>query len=590
MIIYYINYTLIILLGAIQYFKFKDNKKAKVIYLFVCGLILLFISGWRYGIGFDYFAYANIFEKVCKSSWSELIKNRSHIGASEPLFLIFAKVVSLFSTHVQALYIASTILFLVLVFGMIYKYSKVPFVSVLMFVTLNYFYSGMNLLRYTLSAVICFTAYKFLLKSKMDYSKENLNFKTIKNDLIFNFLPYAGIILIAGLVHKSALIMLPIYFIVKIKFNINTQILYLALTTVACIIIKPLTTFFSQKFFNGSYDYVENGIFTRPGGWYYLLIPAIILIMIIILNKKIIEKDKNNIVLINMAIYSFVIYFVASFFIFIFTRIAFFPYIFMLLLVPEIISTLEPSEYIVNRISELEVKIKNASRVDKNKITKEISGLKKEFSDSKAFSNFAIGFSVVMVLIFATGQSSKGAHKIYPYVSRIDIVNKINRMNLNNDRDKTLDILMSMDYLDRYLFEANDPDYVVFFAVKNEAFADISLYDWRLEQFQNMGLDADFKNKYNYSYVAVVDGGQKVYEELSPQMIEAEVKVGNIDSTIYSDGSMSGFASIQINGKEYAKSKQGLNIVVYDKVLERVVDSVYFTADYYTRDTAEVNR
>ena len=78
------------------------------------------------------------------------------------------------------------------------------------------------------------------------------------------------------------------------------------------------------------------------------------------------------------------------------------------------------------------------------------------------------------------------------------------------------------------------------------------------------------------SYYAVIDGGQ-VREEMSDYLLRLQGTVDNgqavfsLDSAGFYSGSI---CSILIGGEEYSLNTKGLNIVVYDTLTDRVIDSV----------------
>lgn len=76
------------------------------------------------------------------------------------------------------------------------------------------------------------------------------------------------------------------------------------------------------------------------------------------------------------------------------------------------------------------------------------------------------------------------------------------------------------------------------------------------------------------NYIAVINGGKIAYELCSNDNIDKNFIIDNVDIKINSSNNKN--PSIIINGKEYAKDYKGLNIVVYDKLLNKVVDNMFF--------------
>lgn len=96
-----------------------------------------------------------------------------------------------------------------------------------------------------------------------------------------------------------------------------------------------------------------------------------------------------------------------------------------------------------------------------------------------------------------------------------------------------------------------------------------------------MGLRIDLYGKFRCAYAAMLDTGTVIFEELktnATDMISQEIIVRNkkvrLVSTGFNNGSPEG--SILIDGKNYSKNRRGLNIVVYDKIAEAILDWTAF--------------
>lgn len=101
-----------------------------------------------------------------------------------------------------------------------------------------------------------------------------------------------------------------------------------------------------------------------------------------------------------------------------------------------------------------------------------------------------------------------------------------------------------------------------------------------------LGLQMDFSNAFQDSYIAVIDNGKVLYEALSNRPLSYNgIGESGLHYALYSSGWWSSAgASITINGAGYAMNGRGLNIVVYDDERGLVLDSVCFdtSAEYHT--------
>lgn len=121
----------------------------------------------------------------------------------------------------------------------------------------------------------------------------------------------------------------------------------------------------------------------------------------------------------------------------------------------------------------------------------------------------------------------------------------------------------------------------------------INKYTSALRFFKLLTIKADLESTYRYSYIAIIDGGTVVQELLSKdKAISYEYRIGDNRVYLESSGynaSHSDLTSIKININEIscAVDHRGLNIVVWDKKKDIMIDSVAF--DSFNRNIAYRN-
>ncbi len=156
-------------------------------------------------------------------------------------------------------------------------------------------------------------------------------------------------------------------------------------------------------------------------------------------------------------------------------------------------------------------------------------------------------------------------------------------------------VLQDQETITDYLQQAISEDNTVFITVKDSA-AD-ALTNEQRNYFRKIGLEelADI-DTYD-TYVAVIDrGGEVVYEESKSADKEDIISYsGTVNGVTYK--LLSGktddeeLASCKIKSKEYAINLRGLNIVVYNHVIDEVMNSTYFdTHANRSRDTYTVTK
>ncbi|MDR0979395.1 MAG: hypothetical protein LBL91_05705 [Lachnospiraceae bacterium] len=116
----------------------------------------------------------------------------------------------------------------------------------------------------------------------------------------------------------------------------------------------------------------------------------------------------------------------------------------------------------------------------------------------------------------------------------------------------------------------NSNNYIVLGSYRNTTNNKISA-----ETIQTMKILGGEKLSFNFdlkdNYAFIIDNGQVIYEKKQKSKIAYKNEENWFKTRIDATTSSS---SIKIEAEEYSKNKDGLNIVVYDKVLEKVVDSV----------------
>ncbi len=127
-----------------------------------------------------------------------------------------------------------------------------------------------------------------------------------------------------------------------------------------------------------------------------------------------------------------------------------------------------------------------------------------------------------------------------------------------------------------YLNMIDNGRYSVFISAKDEA--SVSLNDEIIALMKKLGLNFGLLGQYRASYLAAIteDG---IYEEIGNEKLEhcGTIRNGAVTFELTSAGAECGnVSSIQIDGVEYSKNQRGLNIVVYDNLLKKTLDSVAF--------------
>lgn len=132
-----------------------------------------------------------------------------------------------------------------------------------------------------------------------------------------------------------------------------------------------------------------------------------------------------------------------------------------------------------------------------------------------------------------------------------------------------------------YLSRIGNERYLAVMAINDDA--SFSMTKELQDVLNGLGLQESLLGSYRHSYIAVLDSGKVVYEKIDNQRLEYAVELDGMSIEVMSaGGDVGSYANIFINGIDYSQNKRGLNIVVYDKFMKKVLDSVCFDlyADY----------
>lgn len=241
---------------AINFLPIKNT-----IVLIISSLPLCFISGFRYGIGTDYFfTYEPEFYKIANGGDSEY-----EIG-----FYLLNKLILIFTRNSQWIFVITSFIFVILVFKAFYDNSSDIRFSILLFAITEVFFISMNNIRQSLACAIIIYAFKYIKMGK------NIRF------LIY--------VLLATSIHRIAILFIILIFLRKINISINKLILIVLAIVLFNPILKNIIYFlinhidrFAQYFHRSMYldKTIPNIIF---------IVNIVIFIFIVYTKKYIVSK------------------------------------------------------------------------------------------------------------------------------------------------------------------------------------------------------------------------------------------------------------------------------------------------------------
>lgn len=229
--------------------------------------------GFRYFVGADYGAYIHDYGKFLQKNYGQIL-----LG-SDPGFVFFTKLFSLVYNSPTTMFFTAAAVFVVLCIHTLDKHSEYFSLSVLFFILCGTYLESCNAVRQCVAVAIVISGYGFICDRHL--------------------LKYFLLVLLASAFHSSAIVMLPLYFILscppKLKkiywlMMIAGAIIlsYKGLFSVAEMVIqKPIN--FEEKYFTTSVNLLRVAVAVAP----CILIPF--------LKKEMNEKLtlSTNLVLLN---------------------------------------------------------------------------------------------------------------------------------------------------------------------------------------------------------------------------------------------------------------------------------------------------
>lgn len=183
---------------------FHTNRKW---FMVIFSFLIIILSGLRNKyVGIDTPNYENMYLSIANRSFEDIFYELSNFSFSgtdntaEAGFLLLEKILQSLHAPFQMFLVVIACGFTIPLSRWIYEYSKRPLLSVLLYFCLFFSLYGTTALRQTIAMAIAFFGGQFCLR---------------KNKL----LPYILCCIIAATIHRTALVLVPYYFISKIRWN-----------------------------------------------------------------------------------------------------------------------------------------------------------------------------------------------------------------------------------------------------------------------------------------------------------------------------------------------------------------------------------
>ena len=193
------------LISEDNYILYTGDKAYKITVVFST-LILIFVSAFRYQVGTDYMGYYFSNQIRAAKLWEDLR------NFNEPGLDLIATISNLISTHPVYFFLLVAIVTVPLNIIPIAKYSDYLWLGVLLYIFTGAWHNSFNGVRQYLAAAILFSGHRYILKRELK--------------------KYVLIVMFASMFHRTAFVMLPVYFLVGRQFTWKNAFLIFAGTLV----------------------------------------------------------------------------------------------------------------------------------------------------------------------------------------------------------------------------------------------------------------------------------------------------------------------------------------------------------------------
>lgn len=372
----------------------RPSRFKRELYFLLAFFGLTLVSGLRVSVGYDYDAYAAFFQSIHAQGLPAFLVENPRM---EPgLFLLMAPIARL-TDNPQWMFLAVAALCsgLLLLFIRRYVPPRYVWVSVYAFVGLTFFYGTMNLMRQSVAGLIALFCYPFAREKK--------------------WAPYFVLLLAAALFHRSALVLLPLYWIARLPAGRVSLCAYGAVGTALYFGITPLLRMVTRYIYT-SYD-PASSMLMQPGSISYVIVPALLFGFAVLLRRPLLEKDRRNSVFFHAGALTLLCYVLMTRH-FLVERLAIYFFLPVIWLLPQALEVLEiPLTRAKREVQagrdHLNIPAHRAQKGARRALS--LSG--QNLRDARTNYGLALGFVLAVCLGYQLFAGQVGFHGVFPYRS-----------------------------------------------------------------------------------------------------------------------------------------------------------------------------
>ncbi len=260
----------------------KCGKSGRIIFCVAAAIAFTVISALRFQVGYDYNLYGGTYFNMKYLTLEEVGANKMEKGFLLPLYVL-----NLAYEEYYIVFILTSVVIYSAVFYLICKNSSNPWISTAAFMCFGLFFNSLCFLRQFIAALL------------VTYAVQYISGKSMWRFFVLVFA--------AACFHWSALLMLGMWLLLKIKPGKIYLAIVAAATTVFCIMSRTLMYWAIDHFYMyKGYDPETNVEASEGLPIQYTIMFGILFIVCFIFRKRLIEKNSANSIYINCLMYTVV--------------------------------------------------------------------------------------------------------------------------------------------------------------------------------------------------------------------------------------------------------------------------------------------
>lgn len=213
-------------------------------------------------VGVDVPGYVRNFHFIRDATLDQFLLHRFEIG-----YKSLTKLIGILTSREQTFLVIIAIISMLPLGRMIYRHSRMPFLSLALYICFGFYSFIFSGLRQAIALAITYISYDFIKKRQL--------------------WKFTLTILVASTFHKSAIFFLPAYFIAQLKVTIPILLVILNLNLVWYVFRRQIVTMVINRFFEG-YSLVETGAKT----WF--LFSLFILVVCLFFHKELDGEQETD--------------------------------------------------------------------------------------------------------------------------------------------------------------------------------------------------------------------------------------------------------------------------------------------------------